>query len=78
MYDLIIIGMGISGISAAIYAHRSGLNVLMLEENAPGGTINKIAEIENYPGFNKISGPDLAMNLFNTINRCYFRRNKNR
>ncbi len=68
MYDLIIIGMGISGISAAIYAHRSGLNVLILEENAPGGTINKIAEIENYPGFNKISGPDLAMNLFNTIN----------
>ncbi len=69
MYDLIIIGMGISGISAAIYAKQAGLNVLMLEENAPGGTINKIAEITNYPGFSKITGPDLAMNLFDTITK---------
>ncbi len=68
MYDLIIIGMGISGISAAIYAKRSNLNVLLLESNAPGGTLNKIPNITNYPGFNNITGPDLAMNLFNTIN----------
>lgn len=69
MYDLIIIGMGISGISAAIYAKRAGLNVLMLEANAPGGTINTIPNIENYPGFANISGPDLAFNLFNTVNK---------
>ncbi len=68
MYDLIIIGMGISGISATIYAKRNGLNVLMLEESAPGGTLNKIANINNYPGINNISGPDFAMNLFNEIN----------
>ena len=68
MYDLIIIGMGISGISAGIYAKKAGLKVLMLESSSPGGTINQIPHIENYPGFPSISGPDLAMNLFNTVN----------
>lgn len=67
MYDLIIIGMGISGISAAIYAKRANLNVLMLEGNAPGGTLNKISNIENYPGISSISGPDFAFNLFEKI-----------
>lgn len=69
MYDLIIIGMGISGISAGIYAHRAGMKVLLLEGSAPGGTINSISEIENYPGFAGISGPDLAYNLFENINK---------
>lgn len=68
MYDLIIIGMGVSGVSAAIYAKRSGIKVLMLEGNTPGGIINIIPKIENYPGVSPISGPDLAMNLFNEIN----------
>ena len=67
-YDLIIIGMGISGISAAIYAKNSGLNVLMLEKELPGGIINKINIINNYPGLGKITGPDLSYKLFNTIN----------
>ncbi|MCX4253732.1 MAG: FAD-dependent oxidoreductase [Bacilli bacterium] len=69
MYDLIIIGMGVSGISGAIYAKRAGLKVLMLDHSAPGGTLNIIPEIENYPGIDNISGPDLAMNLFNTVNK---------
>ncbi|MDE5539420.1 MAG: FAD-dependent oxidoreductase [Bacilli bacterium] len=68
MYDLIIIGMGVSGISAAIYAHRAGLKVLMLESSAPGGLINNIPNIENYPGFKSIAGPDLALNLFEEVN----------
>lgn len=67
MYDLIIIGMGVSGISAAIYAKRAGLNVLLLEGSTPGGTINIIPKIENYPGINSISGPDLAYNLYNEV-----------
>ena len=67
MYDLIIIGMGAAGISGAIYAKRAGLNVLMLEKSMPGGVINNIASIENYPGFSSITGPDLAMNLYNQI-----------
>lgn len=69
MYDLIIIGMGISGVSAGIYAHRAGLKVLILEGSAPGGTINGISKIENYPGISSISGPDLAYNLFAEINK---------
>ena len=68
MYDLIIIGMGVSGISASIYAHRAGMKVLLLEGSAPGGTVNSISEIENYPGISKISGPDLAYNLFEEVN----------
>lgn len=68
MYDLIIIGMGISGISAAIYAKRANLNVLMLEGSAPGGTLNKISNVENYPGITSISGPDFAYSLFEKIN----------
>ncbi|MBE6154852.1 MAG: thioredoxin-disulfide reductase [Firmicutes bacterium] len=68
MYDLIIIGMGVSGISAGIYAKRAGLKVLMIEESAPGGIINSIPKIENYPGIKEISGPDLAYNLFEQVN----------
>lgn len=69
MYDLIIIGMGASGISAAIYAIRAGLKVLMLEGYTPGGTLNKIPNIENYPGFLSITGPDLAFNLFDEVSK---------
>lgn len=67
-YDLIIIGMGISGISAAIYAKHSGLNILLIEKNTPGGLLNKINTINNYPGYSKISGPDLSLELFKSIN----------
>lgn len=68
IYDLIIIGMGISGISAAIYAKRSNLNVLIIDKSMPGGLLNNIETIDNYPGYASISGPDLAMNLFNQLN----------
>lgn len=68
-YDLIIVGMGIAGISAAIYAKNSGLSVLMLEREMPGGLTNKINTINNYPGLETISGPDLSYKLFNTINK---------
>lgn len=64
MYDLIVIGMGISGISAAIYAKRNNLNVLVLEKNSPGGLLNKINIVNNYPGFTEITGPDLSYKLF--------------
>lgn len=68
IYNLIIIGMGISGISAAIYAKRSNLNVLIIDKSMPGGLLNNIETIDNYPGYASISGPDLAMNLFNQLN----------
>ncbi len=68
MYDLIIIGMGISGISAAIYAKRNNLKVLVLEKNVPGGLLNKINVVENYPGLGEIKGPDLSYHLFQQFN----------
>ena len=64
MYDLIIIGMGISGISAAIYAKRNNLKVLVIEKDSPGGLLNKINIVNNYPGFTEITGPDLSYKLF--------------
>ncbi len=67
-YDLIIIGMGISGISAGIYAKNSGLKILMLEKNMPGGLLNKISKINNYPGYREVTGPDLSLELFNSVN----------
>ncbi|AUM62320.1 thioredoxin-disulfide reductase [Spiroplasma monobiae] len=63
-FDLIIAGAGPAGLSAAIYAGRAGLKVLVLEKEAPGGKVIKTGEIENYPGFTNIQGPDLAMHFF--------------
>ena len=69
MYDVIIIGMGIGGITAGIYGKRAGLNVLMFEKSAPGGMLQKIDKIQNYPGFFYFFGPDLALNLFNHVKK---------
>ena len=63
-YDVIIIGAGIAGMTAAIYLKRGGQNVLLIEENVPGGQLNKINNIENYPGFTKVDGPTLASEIF--------------
>ncbi|QEH61302.1 thioredoxin reductase [Spiroplasma chinense] len=63
-HDIIIAGAGPAGLTAGIYAGRAGLNVLILEKEAPGGKVIKTGEIENYPGFTNINGPDLAMNFY--------------
>jgi thioredoxin-disulfide reductase len=60
MHDLIIIGAGPAGASAGIYASRQGLNILMISKDVGGQLSKKAVDIENYPGFEKISGPDLA------------------
>lgn len=60
MYDIIIIGMGISGITAAIYAKRSNKKILLIDKGTPGGLLNKIDKISNYPGLIDISGPEFA------------------
>lgn len=67
MYDIIVIGMGIGGITSAIYAKRSNMKVLMLDKGMPGGLLNNIEKISNYPGLIDISGPDFAMNLFKQV-----------
>ncbi|MBI3631302.1 MAG: FAD-dependent oxidoreductase [Candidatus Staskawiczbacteria bacterium] len=63
-YDLIIIGAGPAGVSAAIYASRQQLNMLIISKDIGGQVAKKAVDIENYPGFNKISGPDLV-DLYN-------------
>ena len=63
--NVIILGSGISGMTASIYLKRGGITPIIIENNAPGGTLNIIPSIENYPGFNEISGPDLAVNIYN-------------
>lgn len=64
IYDLIIIGMGISGITSAIYAKRSNLSILCLEQNDYiGGALKNIKKINNYPGYDEISGEELINNL---------------
>ncbi|MEG2510901.1 MAG: FAD-dependent oxidoreductase [Bacilli bacterium] len=67
MYDCIIIGMGPAGMSAAVYAKRSGLKVLCLEKSAPGGLINSTNIVDNFIGYDNISGPDLAYKMFEHI-----------
>lgn len=65
MYDLVIIGAGPAGLTAAIYAQRANLKSIMIEKSAPGGQIVNTFEIDNYTGFTKISGGDLALSMFN-------------
>lgn len=67
-YKVIIIGSGIAGMTASINLKRAGINPLIIENNVPGGTLNYIPNIENYPGYESISGPDLAMNIYNQVN----------
>ncbi|MBA4688193.1 MAG: thioredoxin-disulfide reductase [Candidatus Galacturonibacter soehngenii] len=64
MYDIIIIGAGTAGLSAAIYGVRAGKKVLVLEAAVYGGQIINTPEIENYPGIKHISGYEFATNLY--------------
>jgi thioredoxin reductase (NADPH) len=59
-YDIVIIGGGPGGMSAAIYAGRAGLSSIVIEGNVTGGQMNETDIIENYPGFDEIKGPVLA------------------
>ncbi len=65
MYDIIIIGAGTAGLTAAIYAKRSNKNILVLEANTYGGQIITTPKIENYPAEPHISGFDFATKLYN-------------
>lgn len=69
MYDVIVIGAGPAGMTAALYASRSNLSVLMIERGAPGGQMNNTAEIENYPGFESIMGPELSMKMYQNVEK---------
>lgn len=68
IYDVIIIGLGASGVSASIYAKRSGLNIAVINFGLPGGIIGESSVVENYPGFKSITGMELAINFFEHFN----------
>ena len=67
MYDVIIIGMGPAGMNAALYAKRSGLNVLILEKSIPGGLINITNKVENYLGNGISTGKELVEKMLEHI-----------
>lgn len=67
MYDIIIIGAGPAGLTAALYALRANKKVLVLEAKSYGGQIINADKIENYPGIMSISGFDYATNLYNQV-----------
>lgn len=60
MYDIVIVGAGPAGLTAAVYARRAGKSVLILDKGAFGGQITFSPKVENYPGFESISGSQLA------------------
>lgn len=66
-YDIIIVGAGPAGLTAALYALRAGKKVLVLEEKAYGGQIINAQKVKNYPGIIEVSGKDWAMTLFQQV-----------
>lgn len=66
-YQVVIIGGGPAGISAALYLLRAGISCVLVESSTPGGQLNRSSVIENYPGIDNIDGPTLAYNMFHQI-----------
>lgn len=64
IYDVVIIGAGPAGMTAAVYTSRANLSTLMLERGIPGGQMANTEEVENYPGFDTILGPELSSKMF--------------
>jgi len=64
IYDVVIIGAGPAGMTAAVYASRANLSTLMLERGIPGGQMANTEDVENYPGYESILGPDLSNKMF--------------
>lgn len=67
-YKVVIIGSGIAGMTSSIYLKRGGIEPVIIENSAPGGTLNIIPSIENYPGYERVSGPDMAINIYKQVN----------
>ena len=66
-YDAIVIGAGPGGMTAALYASRANLNVLVLDRGPYGGQMNNTDAIDNYPGFTEIKGPELSQKMYDTL-----------
>lgn len=64
IYDVIIAGAGPAGMTAAVYTSRANLSTLMIERGVPGGQMANTEDVENYPGFDHILGPELSTKMF--------------
>lgn len=64
IYDVVIAGAGPAGMTAALYASRANLDTVMIERGMPGGQVANTEDIENYPGYDHILGPDLSTKMF--------------
>ncbi|MCD8503317.1 MAG: thioredoxin-disulfide reductase [Bacillaceae bacterium] len=64
VYDVIILGAGPAGMTAAVYTSRANLSTLMIERGIPGGQMANTEDVENYPGYESILGPDLSNKMF--------------
>ena len=69
VYDVVIIGAGIAGISAAVYLKRADLDIVVIDKGEVGGLLNTINTIDNYPGYAHIDGPDLALKLAKQVEK---------
>lgn len=67
MFDVVVVGAGVAGMTAALNALRNGKTVLILEEETVGGQIASSPRVENFPSIVKISGLDLSNNLFEQV-----------
>ena len=67
VYDILILGGGPAGLTAALYAKRAGVSVLVLEKTIYGGQVINTPTVENYPGIASITGVDLAMALHDQV-----------
>ncbi|WP_066175445.1 thioredoxin-disulfide reductase [Bacillus marinisedimentorum] len=64
IYDVLIVGAGPAGMTAAVYTSRANLSTLMVERGIPGGQMANTEDVENYPGYESILGPDLSNKMF--------------
>ena len=69
VYDSIIIGSGVAGLTAALYLARANKSVLIVEDSVMGGTTATLDIIENYPGFESISGNELISKMFMQVSK---------
>lgn len=66
--DCLIIGAGIAGLTSSIYLKRANINFVILENLLPGGKLNILKKVDNYPGFSNVSGKEIIFSLMNQIN----------
>ncbi len=64
IYDVVIVGAGPAGMTAALYSSRANLTTLMIEKGLPGGQMANTEDVENFPGFDHITGPELSQKMY--------------